>query len=44
MVTQTQGVVAAATAYMNLRRYRAETAIFVLGCAIVPIGISSLLM
>jgi len=41
MVTQTQGVAAAfaaATAYVNVRRYRAETAIFVLGCTIVPIG------
>src|SRR5215472_8091352 len=36
MMMQTQGF-AAATAYV--RRYRAETAIFVLGCAIVPLGL-----
>jgi hypothetical protein len=42
MVTPTQGVAAAfaaATAYLNVRRYRAETGIFMLGCAIVPIGL-----
>jgi hypothetical protein len=47
MVTQTQGVAAvfaAATAYVNVRRYRAETAIFVLGCAIVPIALLGYLL
>jgi len=47
MVTQTQGVAAAfaaATAYLNVRRHRAETAIFVLGCAIVPIGLLGYLL
>jgi hypothetical protein len=47
MVTQTQGVAAAfaaATAYVNVRRYRAETVIFLLGCAIVPIGLLGYLL
>jgi hypothetical protein len=47
MVTQTQGVAAAfaaATAYVNVRRYRAEMAIFVLGCAIVPVGLLGYLL
>jgi hypothetical protein len=47
MVTPTQGVAAAfaaATAYVDVRRYRAETAIFVLGCAIVPIGLLGYLL
>jgi hypothetical protein len=47
MVTPHQGVAtafAAATAYLNVRRYRAETVIFVLGCAIVPIGLLGYLL
>jgi hypothetical protein len=47
MMTPTQGVaaaLAAATAYLNVRRYRAETAIFVLGCAIIPLGLLGYLL
>jgi hypothetical protein len=47
MVIPTQGIAAAfaaATVYLNVRRYRAETAIFVLGCAIVPIGLLGYLL
>jgi hypothetical protein len=39
MVTQTRGalaLLAAATAFLNLRRYRAELMTYALGCAVIP--------